>query len=234
MRPVVWSASSLNAWQSCHLQWYFSYVLLEQGETSEAQAVGIAVHELAERALRGEGIGKGSDPAIEALVDVFLSDILPTYVDPVLVEAPFQIEIDGIPYSGIIDAVDTNGGVPPIVLRDLKTTSQRPSRGKYRMAMTGYWMGAEMMGFPPDAAQLDYIVRTRKPYYWAEAMDPITNDDKAALSAALQTAQQGIETADWSPTGLGTLACSWCPHRASCGPYARYLDITNPLREEAR
>jgi hypothetical protein len=33
--------------------------------------------------------------------------------------------------------------------------------------MIGYWLGAADLGFQPtNIPQLDYIVRTKQPYYW--------------------------------------------------------------------
>ena len=52
MRPVVFSASSINTYQDCHLQWMFNYVLLEEGVPSEPMVVGIAVHDAAEQILK--------------------------------------------------------------------------------------------------------------------------------------------------------------------------------------
>jgi len=243
VRPVVYSASSLNTYTDCHLKWYFTYVTLEPSETTEAQAVGIAVHDYAEATLKKDEVSlltiakTFQKPELLFLYEVFDRDILPTYEKPVLIEAPFQLEINGIPFSGIIDAVDEHAmeaGDPLNILRDLKTTGQRPSKGKYRLNMTGYWLGAESLGFRPDAAKLDYIVRTRKPYYWPEVMDPITEDDVDILAATLTTVHNGVESGDYSPTGLGTTACSYCGYKAVCGPYQRYLEVTNPIRKEAR
>jgi CRISPR/Cas system-associated exonuclease Cas4 (RecB family) len=165
----------------------------------------------------------------------------------VLVEAAFQYELDGIPVSGVIDALDVHAfteGPPPDVdvavpgeahiLRDLKTAKQRPRKGKYRLQTTLYWLGAEELGYPPDQAQLDYIVKTKVPYYWPEVVGPITEDDVDVLSATLQAVDNGVSREDYDPTGLGTMACSMCPHKAICGPYERYLELTNPIRKDAR
>lgn len=242
MRPVVYSASSLNAYIDCHLRWYFIYVLLEEEAESEARAVGIAVHDFAEQRLKvlqgtaTEANYEGED--ITPLVMVFNRDILPTYENPVLIEAPFQIEVNGIPFSGIIDSLDEQqvdwSTDTVYVLRDLKTTSQRPSKGRYRLNMTGYWVGATSLGYRPDVTQLDYVVRTRKPYYWPEVLDPITDDDVDVLAATLSAVARGVESEDYRPTGLGTLACSYCGYKAICGPYQRYQEATNPIREDAR
>lgn len=230
-RPVVYSASSVNSYLTCHLAWYFSYVLGERGEQSEPQRVGIKIHDFAERSLKHLGTAyQTDDPEIEALAKVWNDEILPTYRGPVLIEASFQLEVNGIPFSGIVDAVDEQD-VPwgfALILRDLKSTGSRPSPGKYRFAMTGYSLGAEdLLARSIDAAQLDWIVRTKKPYYWPEAMDPITDADVAIFANTLETVANGVAREDYQPTGLGTWACKSCNHRAICGPYTRYQEVTD-------
>lgn len=245
-RPVVFSASSVSAYLDCHLKWFFAYILNEQGVQSEAQAVGIAVHDYAEgvlRQMRGDGQAVVVSEAPMELTGVFNRDILPTYRDPVLVEAAFQIEVNGIPFSGIIDSVDRQDMPPPgpfvdwdsegrdmidpypfyaNILRDLKTTGSRPKAGRYHFNMVGYWLGARELGYTPDIMQLDYIVRTQKPYYWPEVVAAPDDDDIEWFAATLQGAAEGVERADYAPTGLGTRACSYCPVASICGPYQRY------------
>jgi hypothetical protein len=249
-RPVVFSASSVNAYLDCHLRWFFSYVLNEKGEQSEAQAVGIAVHDAAEGILRKFRQGPPESlnyvefvvgpEAVNEPVRVFLRDILPTYRDPVLIEATFQITVNDIPFSGIIDSVDRHD-YPPLVglltaypqrdtiniLRDLKTTGSRPKAGRYDFNMVGYYLGADELGYTPDVMQLDYIVRTQKPYYWPEARPVPDEYDIAVFAATLETVANGVERADYDPTGVGTRVCSYCPHKAICGPYTRYKEVTD-------
>jgi len=229
-RPVVFSASSVNAFQTCHLQWWLTYVAGETGVQSEPQRVGIKLHDFAERSLRNLGTHYTTDdPEIVDLAKVWNRDILPTYRWPLLIEASFQLEINDIPYSGILDAVDEQD-VPwgsALILRDLKSTGSRPSAGKYRFAMTGYKLGAEdLLGRKIDAAQLDYIVRTKTPYYWPEALDPIDDDDINVFAATLETVANGVAQGDYEPTGLGTWACKTCSHKAICGPYQRLEETT--------
>ena len=249
-RPVVFSASSVNSYQNCHLQWYFTYVLAEPSVQSEPQRVGIAVHDAAELYLKGT-IARTSvvhvEPTLRLLEHIFRDEILPTYETPVLIEATFQIEVNGIPFSGVIDSVDRRhiGPLPEVdwdsegrelmietefdvnILRDLKTTGSRPAPGKYRFAMTGYWLGATDLGYEPDAAQLDYIVRTKTPYYWPEVMDPITDDDISIFAATLESVAGGVARADYEPTGLGSSwACKSCGYRDICGPYQRFMEVT--------
>ena len=234
-RPVVFSASSVNAYLDCHLRWYFTYVLNEQGEQSEAQNVGIYVHDIAAIELENMADGivpTGPDydiPHLKPLLEVFRRDILPTYRDPVLIEASFQIAVNGIPFSGIIDSVDRQDIGPNTyanILRDLKTTGKRPPVGRYRFNMIGYDMGAESLGCFIDIMQLDYIVRTQKPYYWPEVVAAPDEDDIEWFAATLQAVADGVGRADYKPTGVGTRVCSYCPHKAICGPYSRYKEVT--------
>lgn len=213
--------------------------------------VGVAVHDYAERRLRGEHPTiihpVDSLMAVHSAARVFDRDVLPTYREAVLIEASFQIAVDGIPYSGVIDSVDkrpitpeehdfpsywaaeTSGKYPTAhyILRDLKTTGSRPAPGKYRLNMIGYWLGATDLGFPPDAMQLDWIVRTKAPYYWPEAMDPVTDEDVDWFAATLQSVSDGVRREDYEPTALGSRACSWCQHRHICGPLSRYNKEVN-------
>ena len=233
MRPVVFSASSVNAYLDCHLRWWFTYVLAKEGEQSEAQRIGVELHDWVETRLKGWHAGVDSfDHApleIRPLTAVFERDILPTYRNPVWVEQEFQIEVDGIPFSGIIDSMDeqdTPWGFEDI-LRDLKSTGSRPKAGKYRFNMVGYWLGGRDLGREAAAIQLDYIVRTKEPYYWPEVQPIPDESDQAIFANTLYQVANSIDRSDYRPTGLGTRACLSCPHAAMCGPYKRYKELTD-------
>lgn len=231
MRPVVYSASSVNAYQICHLQWWFSYVAAIPTESSEAQAVGIAVHDQAERILRRhETVQPTGKPDIDSLVAVFLRDVASTYGDPILVEEPFQIEVNGIPFSGVIDALDESliDGEVAYTLRDLKTTSKRPATGKYRFNMIGYYLGAQDLGYDVNRIQLDYIVRTQRPYYWPEVQPTPDPYEIIGWADTLARTAEDIEVREnFEPTGLGTWACGYCNFASMCGPYQRYREGNN-------
>ena len=224
---VIFSASSVNTYQLCHLQWYFVYIAAIPVESSEPQAVGIAVHDYAEHRLRGN-YGFIGPRKIMPLAAVFDNDILPTYENIVLVEEPFQIMVNGIPFSGVIDSLDRweHTWGPEIILRDLKTTGNRPGGGKYRYNMVGYFVGAESMGYRPHVLQLDYIVRTQKPYYWPEVQPIPDQQEIDGWAAQLEIVANYVARGDFHPTGLGTYVCNFCNYRDICGPNQRYKERT--------
>jgi hypothetical protein len=278
---VTLSASSVSTYLDCHLQWYFTYIEKREEPPDERREVGLEVHDFAEVILKG-GIPvdeagpcgicevvphspqcpKAGDE-VSRLVDVFIDDIYPTYGEPVLIEAAFELDVDGVEYTGFIDSVDfhepsantdriqyrgvLSQGVGPavieaqtdhlfgkVILRDLKTTRNRPRAGKYRDPLIGYYLGARELGYPADTLLLDYIVRTRRPYYWPEEQ-PVPDDDEIDIWAGqVLRVHHLIEEGDWEPTGVGSWVCSWCPWKDICGPYERWSDMTSPIREDAR
>lgn len=146
---------------------------------------------------------------------VYRSDVLPTIEHPTGVEVEFQFAVDGISYSGIIDALADD-------LHDLKTTASRPSNGdRYDLAMTGYDLGyREITGHAPRSIVLDYIVATQKPYYWPIRRDPATDEDIDRFASVVGGVARGIAEGNFRPTGLETRGCSWCPHKETCVYYA--------------
>jgi hypothetical protein len=245
------------------LQWYFSYVLAERGETSLKKVIGAAVHESIEKLLTYlvEGaVGPLLDPAAiyQRAFDIELAagpvklakddgtiedgrasglKALETYLRVLVavdaapqiskVEEAFEIEVNGIGYSGAIDRLDALAGPegePQLILRDTKVTHSRPRSGKYRLNMIGYALGVEhvIAGRMPDLLVLDYIVRTKEPYYWPEYIDPPSDADIGWFAAQLEQAAEGIDAGRFEPLGLsGAFTCAACPHQAICGPYSR-------------
>jgi RecB family exonuclease len=254
------SASSVKTWEDCHLMWYFTYVEMRPEPPSEPRETGIAVHDVVEWILKN-----GSDnvpdfdnmsETVSDLVALFSHEVYPTYAKPVLVEAAFELDVEGITSTGFIDSVDrhtvvtderedilvfdespdmidkvTTYGVE-VTLRDLKTTKSRPRKGKFRDNMTGYHLGARELGHEPTRWLLDYLVRTKTPYYWPEEQDVPDDDEIDIWAAKVVNVHAQIEEGDWEATGIGTYVCSYCPFKAICGPYERYQDITSPIRKE--
>lgn len=238
-QPVVLSASSATTYIDCHMRWWFEYVLAVPHPPSEAQQVGIDVHERAEAILkRAQGVQLVGvldfppDQTVDQLALIFERDVLPTYETVAMVEQEFQITVNGVPYSGTVDSVDLHRHTwgDEYVVRDLKTTSASPGSGRYRFNMIGYWLGVrEMLGVEPVGLQLDYIVRTKKPYYKPVYEPAPSEQEVAGWAATLWGVKNGIFHGEFGPTGLGTHVCNWCPFKSECAPYQRYTAIS-PLR----
>jgi CRISPR/Cas system-associated exonuclease Cas4 (RecB family) len=215
MSNLTLSASSVNSFLNCPRQWYITYVLGIKGETSESQSVGLAVHDHAEMSLRtGQPTSFVATGEVKALSMVFEKEVMPDIGQALHIEEQFVLDIDGITYSGYIDYIDSQSR-----LRDLKTTARKPGPGKYRFNMVGYYLGATTMGWDVTALGLDYIVRTKKPYYLPEWQPLPDEDEVAAWAGTLHQVERGIEEGDFPPTGLDGWACKWCAHQSICGPY---------------
>lgn len=215
---VVLSASSLNTYLECGQRWYYEHIARVPQQKSESILVGLEVHEHAEAMLRRTG---GEDvPAAtvseqcQPLVDVFTQAVLPTYGSCILVEAPFSITLNGVPYSGWIDSIDGT------TLRDLKTTGSRPRPGRYRRNLIGYYLGATVgLDRTIDSMVLDYIVRTKRPYYYPERQEVPTDDEVDVFVATAERAYEGIASGSFAPEGIDNGSCRWCPYRSMCSAY---------------
>lgn len=235
----MFSASSVWAYETCSLQWWFAYVAALPAQPSYEMATGIAVHAAAEKVLRGKLIDFEVDereaiaayrlamadtPHLpdemgEGLVRLFLTDVAPG-VEPMLIEQAFQIEVDGIPYSGILDWYDKS-----FYLWDLKTTGSRPNKDgkRYWFNQVGYALGArDITGAEEAGTGLAYLVKTKAPYYWPVTSPPVTDDDIAAFAARLERVAESVERRIYEPDGLFKPgACKTCQYTAECGPYQR-------------
>lgn len=253
---TVLSGSSVANYEDCHLAWYFEYVEARDAR-SEAMDLGQEVHDYAEWALKVATGEYGTDGRVvtdeaRRLIEVFRRDIMPTYGEVLLVEAGFELDVEGVTYTGYIDAVDVHveealvpsefDGRPVMddrstyqpIVRDLKTSKNRPRPGKYRDQLVGYYLGARALGHRADLLRLDYIVKTKQAYYWPEDQ-PVPDDDEIDLWAAkVVRVHRSIEEGDFEPTALGTYKCAGCSFKGICGPYERYQDLTSPIRKDAR
>lgn len=231
---VVLSGSSVSTYLTCRLRWWFEYVAAMEVEASEPQRVGIQIHDAAEMYLKGT-VARDSiihtDPVLRPLERVFRDEILPTTGEILLVEHPFSVDVNGIPFTGVIDWLERHHKTWGIehILRDLKTTGSRPSNSaRYDFAMTGYYVGVtEGLGYDITAMLLDWIVRTKKPYYWPMKMDLPDEYAIAGWAVTLEHVAEDIARGDYRPTGLSSSwACKSCNYREVCGPYQRYKEVT--------
>lgn len=218
---LVLSSTSVNTWLDCHLQWYFRYVLMYDSTPSEAISTGIAVHEHAEMLLKQNTLADGSvDPEVIDLIELWKREVKPQLGITQFVEAPYRIEVNGIAYQSILDVVDEQGAV-----RDLKTTRRKPRPGRYQLAMIGHALGSRSLtGTIESDVVLDYLVRTRVPYYSREAKGgPVTDDEIDVFAGTLAAVADGIDREEYDATGLDSpWACAVCPYKSICGPRQRY------------
>lgn len=137
-------------------------------------------------------------------------------IQPVLVEQDVQFKVNGTPYSGTIDLVDDARRI-----RDLKTTKRKPSGGDYALAMTGYALGyRHATGETESGVILDYMVRTRDPYYWPVSTDdPVPDKAVNSFVRIVDQITKTIQSGVFLPTGLKSYACSWCGYREMCDAY---------------
>ena len=222
MSGLTLSASSVNSYLACPRQWYLTYIMGMEGDDSPERQMGLDVHHLAEAALQsGKPSSFAATGEMKTLAMLFEREVMPTIGTPQLIEGQFIIDVDGITYSGYIDYIDSQGR-----LRDLKTTGKKPRPGKYRLNMVGYYLGATTMGFDITALGLDYIVRTRHPYYLPEWQEMPDDEEVAGWAGTLHRVERGIEAGDFPPTGLDGWQCKYCQHQAICGPYQAMKEAT--------
>lgn len=241
--PVL-SASSVNTYLRCGRQWEYAYVYAVKSPPSLRAAIGIAAHEAVETNYR-QKMTTGTDLPVDdvkdafsdaydrvivesppdkdetpasgkdsgmATVEMYHEQVSPT-VHPVLVEEQVQFRINGVPFSGYIDLVDANR-----TIRDLKTVKSRPSSSDYAFNMVGYAIGfRNLTGETESGVQLDYMVRTKTPYYWPiTSTGPVGEASVRQFASVVERAADGIRKGSFPPNGLLSNACSWCGYRKMC------------------
>jgi len=141
-------------------------------------------------------------------------------IQPVMVEEPVSFEINGLPYSGTIDLVDSKSRV-----RDWKTSSRTPSKGtSHLLAMTGYALAyRQKTGEMESEVVLDYLIRTKEPKYLPIASGgPIDGKTVVKFAQVVSDVHQQIEAGRFLPNGLMSNACSWCGYTAMCPYFKEY------------
>jgi hypothetical protein len=252
-RPVVFSGSSVYTYDLCSLQWWFTYIAALPSRPSYEMALGTAIHAAAEKVLRiklletfdpedpgtkalieREAVaayrqsivdeGRAPTEQGDALIALLLRDVMPL-VEPMLIEQPFELLVNGIPYSGILDTYDK-----AFILWDYKSTGSRPSRNstRYRFPMVGYALGArDLTGAEEAGIRLAYLVKTKTPYYWPVDSPPIDEDDIEWFASQLERVAESVAQGIFNADGLyGRGTCKTCPFTAECGPYQRLQEKT--------
>lgn len=162
------------------------------------------------------------------LVELYHKEVAP-FIQPALVEAPIQFDINGQPYSGQIDLarwVTTDywdGPETRMEIRDTKTTARTPSGDSYLLNMTGYALGLrQQIGQVEHDIVFDYLIAKKEPTYKELRMGgPITDDQISRFSNIVGSVSQAIEAGRFVPNGLQSNACSWCGYKPICPAYLR-------------
>lgn len=254
--PVVLSASSVATFLRCGQQWYYAYIEQRKSPPNIRQVLGIATHGAIEHNYQqkveskvdlhvDEVIAAFSDqydtqiPEVEApdedpgqakddgvrMVGLYQKDVAPK-IQPYWVERPVAFDIDGIPWSGVIDLVEekqTFSG-PQRVVRDTKTTARKPSGANHQIAMTGYAIAYRHETGDEEAdVVLDFLVRTKTPQYVPlHSGGPVSDQQIVAFAEVAKQVSDAITRGDFLPNGLYSQACSWCGYADICPAYRRF------------
>jgi CRISPR/Cas system-associated exonuclease Cas4 (RecB family) len=162
---------------------------------------------------------EGKDSGIR-LVEMASEHVLPR-IQPMLVEQAVQFKVNGIPYSGVIDAADLNGRII-----DWKTTKRRPSaiNPLQTLQMTGYALGyRQLSGMAESEVVLHYFVRTKTPQHVpAPSGGPVNNATVASFSRVVTEVHRQITRGNFAPNGLANGACGYCPFTQICPAYKEF------------
>lgn len=249
MDDLVLSASSVDAYQTCHWRWYLSYIEARQGDQNIPAAVGLGVHSAIEGhykarmrgedqpladaldafdltyLLESEGIADPSEDPVKArtqgrrVTTAYIEDVAPG-IEPQFVEEAGEMEINGIPVSVHIDLVDMID-----VVHDHKIKANKPRDPTvYAFQLNLYALYFRFLtGRIEKDIVLDVMIRLKRdrPYLHRISNEgPATREALGMTARRLEDAANGIAKADFAPTGLDTGACRYCPYRPECDYYA--------------
>jgi len=247
MSKVHYSASQLSTFTRCQLQWKFRYVDGIKSPPGYAAGIGTGTHKgiegnliakmngvampLAESCQMsadathlamegveladGESVGAAVDQAV-ALTEVHYRDVAPG-IAPIGVEERFTLDPPDRDYEiqGYIDVLEYSR------IRDTKTTGKKPpankaDRGAHADQLTLYHM-AKAVDIGP-AVQLDYLVKTKKPYHLPIVGQQRTSGDHATLLRKYDLMHTLVQAGTFMPTDAENWCCSekWCGYWDRC------------------
>jgi len=229
--PLILSSSSISSYLACHYRYFLAEVWRLPSQSSTAMAIGSAVHAGAEVRQNGGDLVDAFDIAAMELdeelpaepdepFDTIIGDaerMLRVYEEKVLpgrhatmIEEPITATINGIAFSGILDAADETIDT----IWDLKTHSGRspsfdPKPHVYQL--TGYGILYEhRTSRAPQHYLIDLITRTGK--YRQYEITP----DRGEFIDVLGLVSRGILAGEFEPTGANAGRCKWCPYVMVC------------------
>ncbi|NNE72745.1 MAG: PD-(D/E)XK nuclease family protein [Acidimicrobiales bacterium] len=136
----------------------------------------------------------------------------PAVVDVAATEQKVDVELNGVPFRGIVDRVDNEPD--GVVITDYKSgRAPRPRYQKGRLTQVLLYAGAvgELNGAPPTRARLLYLGQR-------VIETAVTPDNLGEALEGLKTTWTNIESDCASQTFAPTTGplCAWCPFVAQC------------------
>jgi len=242
--PIRLSYSSISTYELCPLQYKFRYVEAKPGRRTPALGFGETLHEALRRfhaqpvpvapkleqllgylddawdstAYRNEQEERAYRSHAQEVLISYHKDNARNFRVPVALEQRFQIDVDGVTVSGVIDRMDRHpDGSYEIV--DYKTSRRLPPR-KYvesDLQLSIYYLAAwEVWGILPERLTLYFLLPAQ----------PMTvtrgPDDLAATRARIAEVAAGVRAGAFKPKE--NRLCDWCDYQAQCPLFAHRFE----------
>ncbi|MFY9588200.1 MAG: PD-(D/E)XK nuclease family protein [Actinomycetota bacterium] len=242
--PIRLSYSSISTYELCPLQYKFRYLEGKPGRRTPALGFGESLHEALRRfhaqpvpvapsvdtllayldeawdtaAYRSEKEERAYHAHGREVLTAYHRDNAPAFRVPVALEQRFQIDVDGVKVSGVIDRMDRHpDGSYEIV--DYKTSRRLPPRRfvESDLQLSIYYLAAwEVWGILPSRLTL-YFLLPGQPMTVAR-----TPEDLDATRARIAEVAAGIRSGAFAPKE--NRLCDWCDYQASCPLFAHRFD----------
>jgi RecB family exonuclease len=242
--PIRLSYSSISTYELCPLQYKLRYLDGRPGRRTPALGFGESLHE-ALRRFHAQPVPVSPTPAqlmgyldeswdrsayanaqeerayrdhAREVLLAYHKDNAPGFRVPVALEQRFQIDVDGVTVSGVIDRMDRHpDGSYEII--DYKTNRRLPPR-KYverDLQLSIYYLAAwEVWGILPDRLTL-YFLLPGQPMTVAR-----TPEDLDATRSRIADVAQGIKAGRFAPQE--NRLCDWCDYQAQCPLFAHRFE----------
>ena len=238
--PIRLSYSSISTYELCPLQYKFRYVDRKPERRTPALGFGESLHEALRlfhaqpvpvppsldqllayldetwdpRVYRSEKEERAYRGHAREVLTAYHRDNASSFRVPVALEQRFQIDVDGVTVSGVIDRMDRHpDGAYEII--DYKTSRRLPPR-KYvesDLQLSIYYLAAwEVWGIVPERLTLYFLLPGQPMTVTRRA------EDLAATRARIAAVAEGIRAGSFGPRE--NRLCDWCDHQALCPLFA--------------
>lgn len=239
-RPIRLSYSAISTYETCPLQYKYQYLDRLPGRRSPALGFGESLHEALrawyhqpvpvppplealltylEEAWDGSVYGSKEEEATykdhaRQVLAAYHKANAPDFHIPVALEQRFEIDVDGVTVSGIIDRMDRHpDGMYEII--DYKTSRRLPPLKAVErdLQLSIYSLAAyEVWGIRPGKLTL-YFLLPGQPLSSVR-----TPADAEATRARIASVAQKIKTGEFAPRE--NPLCDWCDYQALCPIFA--------------